>query len=693
MNVYDSENIRNVVLLGHGGSGKTILLEGLAYAAGMINRIKTIEEGGTISDYDKEELKRKFSIQTSVVPIEYDGIKINLLDTPGFFDFSGEVYEALSVADAAIICISGTDGVQVGTQRAFEYCKEYNIPCMVLVSNIDSENADLIGVVEDLKGLVGPQIAPFQLPLIEDDKFMGFINVVKNAGRRYNPDGTYESYDIEEGEVDDLDEARDMLMEAVAGTDDDYMDRYFEGDTFTQEEISTALRQTVIEGETIPVLMGSSVMRYGPHAVLLAIKKYFPSPVKDNVIWHGVNQKTEEAYVAEYDPFKPTSAYIFKTVVDPFVGKFSLIKVCDGVVKPNTVLYNAEKDEEERIGKLYVLKGRESIEVSELRAGDIGAIAKLNISQTRDTLSTKATPIVYEKTYVPTPYTFSAYVTKKRGEEDKASAAIKRLMEEDLTLREVNDKENRQMLIYGLGDQHLEVVVSKLADRYKVEIELVKPRIAYKETILGKVEKQGKYKKQSGGHGQYGDVKMSFEPSGDLDKAYIFEEKIFGGAVPKNYFPAVEKGIVESCEAGPLAGYPVVGIKATLLDGSYHPVDSSELAFKQAAKMAFKAGVMEAHPVLLEPIVSLKVVIPDAYTGDIMGDLTKRRGRVLGMNPVEGGKTEILADIPQGSLVGYSTTLRSTTGGSGTYSYEFSAYEQMPVDAQNKVLEEAAKDK
>lgn len=690
MNVYESENIRNVVLLGHGGSGKTILLEGLAYAAGMINRIRTIEEGGTISDYDKEEVKRHFSIQTSVVPIEYDDVKINILDTPGFFDFSGEVYEALSVADAAIICISGTDGIQVGTTKAFEFCHDYHIPCMVFVSNIDSEKADFMGIVEDLKELYGQKIAPFQLPLWEDDKFMGFVNVVKNAGRRYNPDGTYEKYDIDEGEIDELDEARDMLMEAVAETSEEFMDRYFEGDTFTKEEISLALRQNVIEGDIIPVLMGSSVMRYGPLAVLKAIKKYCPSPVKENVIYHGVNQKTEDAYVAEYDSSKSVSAYIFKTIADPFVGKFSLVKVCDGTLRKDSVVYNAEKEEEEKIGKLYVLKGNSNIEVPELKAGDIGAIAKLSVSQTRDTLSTKDTPIIYEKMPVPTPYTFTSYVTKKKGEEDKASAAIKRLMEEDLTLKEVNDKDNRQILLYGLGDQHLEVVKSKLADRYKVEIEFTKPRIAYKETIRGKVLSQGKYKKQSGGHGQYGDVKMEFEPSGDLETPYIFDEKIFGGAVPKNYFPAVEKGVAESCEVGPLAGYPVVGIKATLLDGSYHPVDSSELAFKQAAKLAFKNGIMDASPVLLEPIVSLKVSVTDNYTGDVMGDLNKRRGRVLGMNPLD-GKQEIIADVPLGSLVGYSTTLRSMTGGSGEFSYEFSRYEQMPVDAQEKVLQEANK--
>lgn len=693
MNVYTSDKIRNVVLLGHGGCGKTALIESIAYTAGVINRLRTVAEGGTISDYDKEEVKRQFSIHASLVPIEYDGVKINFIDTPGFFDFSGEVYEALSVADAAVVVISGKAGVEVGTVRAFEFCKKHNIPCMAFVTNVDDEHVKLQEIVDDLKDRYGKTVAPFHLPLREDGKFMGFVNVVKMEGRKYLPDGTYEEYEIPEGTEADLDECREDLIEAVAETSEELMDKFFEGEPFTQEEVSMALRASVHDRSIIPVLIGSPVNSYGAQALLIAINKYFPSPLdRIGVQFSGENTKAKEIYTATFDDTRPVSAYVFKTIADPFVGKFSFVKVCNGVLKADSNLYNAERMAEEKVGKLYVLRGKDQIEVSELHSGDIGAIAKLNVTKTGDTLSTKVCPVIYEKAEMPTPYTYVRYQAKAKGDEDKVSAALKKLMEEDLTLREVRDEANRQSLLYGLGDQHLDVVKAKLADRYKVEIEYVKPRIAYKETIRGTVQVQGKHKKQSGGHGQYGDVKMQFEPSGDLETAYEFHETVFGGAVPKNYFPAVEKGIAESCLKGPLAGYPVVGIKATLLDGSYHPVDSSEMAFKMAAILAFKKGIMDAKPVLLEPIVSLKVTVLDANTGDVMGDLNKRRGRVLGMNPVDGGKQEIIADIPMANLMGYATDLRSMTGGSGEYSYEFSRYEVCPGDVQAKILEEAAKE-
>lgn len=693
MNVYTSDKIRNVVLLGHGGCGKTALIESIAYTAGVINRLRTVAEGGTISDYDKEEVKRQFSIHASLVPIEYDGVKINFIDTPGFFDFSGEVYEALSVADAAVVVISGKAGVEVGTVRAFEFCKKHNIPCMAFVTNVDDEHVKLQEIVDDLKDRYGKQVAPFHLPLREDGKFMGFVNVVKMEGRKYLPDGTYEEYEIPEGTEADLDACREDLIEAVAETSEELMDKFFEGEPFTQEEVSQALRASVHDRSIIPVLIGSPVNSYGAQALLIAINKYFPSPLdRIGVQFSGENTKMKEVHTATFDDTRPTSAYVFKTIADPFVGKFSFVKVCNGVLKADSNLYNAERMAEEKVGKLYVLRGKDQIEVSELHSGDIGAIAKLNVTKTGDTLSTKVCPVIYEKAEMPTPYTYVRYQAKAKGDEDKVSAALKKLMEEDLTLREVRDEANRQSLLYGLGDQHLDVVKAKLADRYKVEIEYIKPRVAYKETIRGTVQVQGKHKKQSGGHGQYGDVKMQFEPSGDLETAYEFHETVFGGAVPKNYFPAVEKGIAESCLKGPLAGYPVVGIKATLLDGSYHPVDSSEMAFKMAAILAFKKGIMDAKPVLLEPIVSLKVTVLDANTGDVMGDLNKRRGRVLGMNPVDGGKQEIIADIPMANLMGYATDLRSMTGGSGEYSYEFSRYEVCPGDVQAKILEEAAKE-
>ena len=499
--------------------------------------------------------------------------------------------------------------------------------------------------------------------------------------------------EIPDGRLEALDDCREYLNEAVAETSEELMDKFFEGEPFTQEEVSTALRASVHDRSLIPLLIGDPSTNYGAQALMIAINKYFPSPAdRIGVQFSGVNTKANEVYTSTYDSTRQTNAYVFKTIVDPFVGKFSLIKVTNGILKADSTVYNAERMAEEKIGKLYILRGKEQIEVPELHAGDIGAIAKLNVTRTGDTLSTKLCPVIYDKAPMPTPYTYVRYQAKTKGDEDKVSAAIKKLMEEDLTLREVRDEANRQSLLYGLGDQHLEIVKSKLADRYKVEIEYIKPRVAYKETIRGTVQVQGKHKKQSGGHGQYGDVKMQFEPSGDLEKPYEFYETVFGGAVPKNYFPAVEKGIAESCLKGPLAGYPVVGIKATLLDGSYHPVDSSEMAFKMAAILAFKKGILDAKPVLLEPIVSLKVTCLDVNTGDVMGDLNKRRGRVLGMNPVDGGKQEIIADIPMANLMGYATDLRSMTGGSAEYEYEFSRYEVCPNDVQQKILEEAAKE-
>ena len=423
-------------------------------------------------------------------------------------------------------------------------------------------------------------------------------------------------------------------------------------------------------------------MAQGVYTLLDDILKYLPSPEKRSC--KGVNMKTNEVFEGDYDIAKPKSAYIFKTIADPFIGKYSLIKVNSGVLKTDDVLYNSEKDMEDKIGKIYIMQGNKPTEVPELHAGDIGALAKLSKVGTRDTLSTKAAPVMYGKTQISTPYTYMRYKAKNKGDEDKISQALQKLMQEDLTLKVVNDSANGQSLIYGIGDQHLEVVVSKLKERYKVEIELSRPKIAFRETIRKKADVEYKYKKQSGGHGQYGHVKMIFEPSGDLETPYVFEQQVVGGAVPKNFFPAVEKGLQESVQKGPMAAYPVVGIKAVLYDGSYHPVDSSEMAFKMATIQAFKKGIMEASPILLEPIATLKVVVPDKYTGDIMGDLNKRRGRVLGMNPVETGKTEITADAPYMELYGYMTDLRSMTGGSGVFSYEFARYEQTPSDIQEK---------
>ena len=690
MKVYRTDEIRNVVLLGHGGSGKTSLAEAMAYVSGATNRMGKITDGNTISDFDKEEQKREFSISTSLIPIEWEKAKINILDTPGYFDFVGEVEEAVSAADAAVIVVSGKAGVEVGTEKAWELCDKYKLPRMVYVTEMDVDDASFRQVVQDLTDRYGKVIAPHFQPIRENEKLVGYVNVIKNAARRYTGVGQREECEIPEYCKPNLEIYRDKLLEAVAETSEAFMERYFDGDEFSVEEIRSAMRTEVMDGDIVPVAMGSNIQAQGVANLLSDIVRFFPSP--DNRSCAGINRKTNEIFEGNYDFAKAKSAYVFKTMVNPFIGKYSFIKVCSGVLKGDDTLYNGDSDAEAKLGKIYTMVGNKPTEVSELFAGDIGAIAKLANTKTGDTLSTKNTPVMYGKTEYSKPYTYMKYICNNKGDEDKVSQALQKMMAEDVTLKTVNDSENRQTLLYGMGDQHLEITASKLATRYKCEIKLETPKVAFRETIKKKSDVDSKYKKQSGGHGQYGHVKMRFEASGDLETPYVFEEEVVGGAVPKNYFPAVEKGLQEAVVKGPLAGYPVVGVKAVLYDGSYHPVDSSEMAFKTATIQAFKKGFMEASPVLLEPIASLTVTVPDDYTGDVMGDLNKRRGRVLGMNPVSGGKQEIVADIPMTGLFGYCTVLRSMTGGRGVYSYEFSRYEQAPSDVQEAEISKRAKE-
>ena len=684
MDVFRTDRIRNVVLLGHGGAGKTTLTEAMAYLSGITSRLGKVTDGNTISDYDKEEIKRKFSISTSTVPIVWDKVKINILDTPGFFDFVGEEEEAVAAAEAAVIVVSGKSGVQVGTQKAWDLCEKYNLPRMIFVTEMDIDNVSYRQVVESLTELYGKRIAPLHMPIRENEKFVGYVNIVKNKGRRYIEKDKKEECPIPDYCVEYLEKYRELLLEAVAETSEEFMDRYFEGDEFSVAEISAALAMCVGDGSLVPVCMGSPVNLQGVKILLDDICGYFPSPnMRERA---GILKNTSEIFEADYDFTTSKSAVVWKTIVDPFLGKYSLLKVCSGVIKSGDTLYNVDQDTEVKLGKLYVMEGSKPLEVPELHAGDIGAVAKLNDLRTGDSLATKTTPVMYGKPAISTPYTCKRYKVVNKGDVDKVSQALSKMAQEDLTMRVVNDSANRQSLIYGIGDQHIDVIVSKLQEQYKVNVEISKPKVAFRETIRKKSDIDKKYKKQSGGHGQYGHVKMTFEPSGNLEEAYEFEQIVVGGAVPKNYFPAVEKGLQESVIAGPLAAYPVVGVKAVLYDGSYHPVDSSEMAFKTATKMAFKDGFMAASPVLLEPIINMKVTVPDKYTGDVMGDLNKRRGRVLGMNPDHNGNTIIEADVPELEVYGYSTVLRSMTGGSGDFSYTFARYEQAPSDVQEKEI-------
>ena len=688
MNVYTTDKVRNVVLLGHGGCGKTSLAEAMAFLSGITTRMGTVADGNTISDFDKEEARRLCSIHTSVIPILWQDTKINLLDTPGSFDFVGEVEEAVSAADAAIIVVSGKAGIETGTRRAWELCEQYKLPRIIFVTDMDIDNASYRQVVEDLQAMYGKKIAPFHLPVRENGEFVGYVNVVQQKAKRWKADGTVEKFEVPDYSRENLGICREALLEAVAETSEEFMERYFNGDEFSEDEIRQALRVNVIDGSIIPVLMGSNILARGMYTLMSDIVKYLPSP--DRRTCAGINTKTNEVYQADNNFAKAKSAYVFKTIVDPYIGKYSLIKVNSGVLKTDDVLYNFHRDTDEKIGRLYVIRGNKVEEVPELHAGDIGALAKLANTFTTDSLSTRNQPVAYIRANISKPYVCMRYKAKNKGDEDKISQALQKVLLEDLTLRVENDSENGQTLLYGIGDQHLEVVASTLREKYKVDIELMRPKIAFKETIRKKADVEYKYKKQSGGHGQYGHVKMTFEPSGDMGLPYVFEQCVVGGAVPKNFFPAVEKGIAEAVKKGPLAAYPVTGVKAVLYDGSYHPVDSSELAFKVAAKQAFKKGFLEAKPVLLEPIATLKVIVPDSYTGDVMGDLNKRRGRVMGMNPTGNGYQEIVADIPRLEMYGYNTQLRSMTSGSGTFSYEVARYEQAPDDVAQKEIEARA---
>ncbi|MDO4650216.1 MAG: elongation factor G, partial [Eubacteriales bacterium] len=605
-----------------------------------------------------------------------------------YFDFVGETEEAAGVADAAIIVVSGKAGVQVGTQKAWNLCEKYKLPRMIFVTDMDVDDVSYRKVVEQLTELYGKKIAPLHFPIREDGKFVGYVNVVKQAGRKFVDKAGKQECEIPEYLEEYLEKYHEILMESVAETSEEFMERYFEGDAFSVTEVSAALANNIQEASIVPVCMGSPTNLRGVSNLLDDIVGYFPSP--DKRPCNGISQKTNEIFEANYDFTKAKSAYVWKTIADPFLGKYSLIKVCSGVIKGEDTLLNVTSGNEERLNKLYVLEGSKPIEVPELHAGDIGAIAKLGSVSTGDSLATKANPIIYPKTVLSTPYTYKRYKAVNKGDEDKIAQGLARIASEDNTIRVVNDGANRQSLLYGIGDQHLDVVASKLKERYKVDIELTKPKVAFRETIRKNSDVEGKHKKQSGGHGQYGHVKMRFEPSGDLESAYSFTQEVVGGAVPKNFFPAVEKGLQECVLKGPVAAYPVVGVKATLYDGSYHPVDSSEMAFKMATVLAFKKGFMDASPVLLEPIVSMKVTVPDKFTGDVMGDLNKRRGRVLGMNPDHNGNTIIEADVPQLEIYGYSTQLRSMTGGSGEFEYEFARYEQAPSDIQAKEIEARA---
>ncbi len=686
MKEYPVANIKNVVLLGHGHAGKTTLAEALLFSAGAIERMGSTAQGNTVSDYDAEETKRLCSISASILPLDWGGGKVNLIDTPGSFDFIGAQSEAVSAADSALLVISGKSGVSVGAEKAWAICEKKNLPLLIYINKIDDEKADYQKVLEELKEKFGKRIAPFLVPIKNGDEIEGFVNVAKMTARKWEK-GQRIDIPVPDGMEDEIAPVRDMIMEAVAETDEALMEKYFAGEEFTRDEIMKGLKLGTASRQIIPVLCGSAIEDRGTRILLDAIVDYLPTP--DGAIRVAEDAKGEPVEV-EADLSGTLAAQCFKTIADPFIGRLSFIRVYRGTLKKDSVVYNVDKGAEEKIGRIYIMRGRKQTETDQLVAGDIGAVPKLSVTATGDSLCDKAAQVTFEKIAFPVPVASMAIVPKAKGDEEKISAGLSKMMEEDKTIKFVQDVETKEQVLSGVGEQHIEVIISKLKAKYNVDAGLKEPRVPYRETIRKAVKAEGKHKKQSGGHGQYGHVWIEFEPTDSEE--LVFEEKVFGGAVPKNFFPAVEKGLKESMAHGVLAGYPVVGLKATLYDGSYHSVDSSEMAFKMAANLAYKAGLAQASPVLLEPIGTLEVNIPNDDMGDVMGDINKRRGRVLGSDPQSDGTVTITADVPMAEMARFATDLRSMTQGRGSYTFEFRAYEQAPDHVAKKVMEESAKE-
>ena len=690
MKNYASNRVRNVVLLGHSGSGKTTYAEAALYYSGATKRFGKVEDGNTVSDYEAEEIRRKVSINTSVIPVEWQDTKINFLDTPGYFDFAAEVKLAMNVADTGMIMVSAKSGVEVGTEKAWDYCEEMHLPRMFFINQMDDENADFERTLAELRKEFGKAVAPVQIPFNDEDgKFVGFINVIKRDARK-KVDGKLQKCAMPEDKVDQVEKLRAMVIEVAAESSEELMEKFFNDEELTEEEIYDGLQAGITSLSVAPVLCGSATLGYGVKLMMNTIVRFTPPAVEAKANFHAFHDGKEVVYCSSDD--ERFSAYVFKTIADPYIGRLNLFRVMTGKLDTTMSIYNEEKDTVEKVGHLYVIRGKEQIEVDELHSGDIGALAKLSNTATQDTLSLKDANIIIPKIALPGSVLCMAIQPKGKGDEDKLSAALSKIREEDPTIKMEVNPETKQTLVYGVGEQQLDVMVQKLKNKYKIEVDMLDPIIPYRETIKGKASVRGRYKKQSGGHGQFGDVVMEFEPSYDTTTQYVFEEKIFGGSVPKQYFPAVEKGLQECVQSGVLAGYPVVGLKATLTDGSYHPVDSSEMAFKMATSVAFKEGIPQAKPVILEPIEHVEVLIPDKFMGDIMGDITKRRGRILSMDAV-GVKKCIVAEVPTAEMHKYATDLRSMTQSRGEYRHRFERYEEAPMDVQKRIIEARAAEK
>ncbi len=678
--------IRNVALLGHSGGGKTSLAESMLYISRLTDRLGSVTDGNTVCDYDPEEIKRGYSVSAATAPMLWNGTKINILDTPGFFDFEAEARQCVRAADAAIIVVDGKAGIEVGTELAWSMASEAGIPKAFFINRFDDSEARFYKVFGAIREKYGLNVCPIQIPIIDGDTVIGFGNLVEMCVYTFErTTGEYIKSAIPEKFADVCAEYHNILLEAIAQTSDELMDKFFNEEPISREEALEAIHEGIIRGDIVPVFCGAAIKNWGIKTFLDTIAESFPRPTA-----RKAEKLADGSDIAIVPDSQDTSVFVFKTVADPFVGKMSFFKVMNGTLKKDMVLRNTTTGQSEKLNKIFILRGKKQIDVDVLSCGDIGVVAKLSATNTNDTLTTLSSDIKYAPVKYPRPYYTMAIAPKAKGDEDRISSGMARILEEDLTVKYENNSETKQLTVSGLGDIHLDIVVSKLKNRFGANVDLAKPKLAYRETIKKKVDVEGKHKKQSGGSGQYGHVKITFAPG--TDEGLTFTESVFGGAVPKNYFPAVEAGLKECMQKGVLAGYPVVNLAANLYDGSYHDVDSNEISFKLAAGIAYREGLPLANPVLLEPVGSLKVYIPDNYVGDVMGDLNKRRGRVMGIDPAEEGTQVVLAEVPFAEMTDYVIALRAATQGRGRFDFDFIRYDEVPQNLTAKIIEEAKKE-
>lgn len=691
MKNYSIENLRNIGIIGHSGTGKTSLAEALLFYAGETDRLGKVDDGTCVCDYDVEEKKRKISIGTSIAPLKWDFTKINLIDTPGYFDFIGEAIEGMRASDVGLIVCSSFGSVEVGTEKAWDYCNKIKLPRAFFVNKLDREHSNYDKTLLVLKEKFGMSVVPIQYPIGTEDNFKGVINVITEKARIFDEKtNRMVECDVPVEYLSKLDECRAMLTESVAETDEELLEKFFEEGELSTDEIYKGLVNGCLSGDIAPVMCGSAIGLKGVQTLLEDIVECFPSPnmaIPQKAISINDNNETKKFTITNEEPF---SAFVFKTIADPFVGKISMFRVITGSLETDKVIINANKEKEEKISNIFFLRGKTQIPAKKVIAGDIAAVSKLQYTETGDTLCDKDFGYKYDKINFPEPVLSMSLIPKAKGDEEKISLGLSKLLEEDPSFAIERDIEHAETLVKGVGETHIDVIASKLKNKFGVDIELALPKVPYREAIKGMAEVQGKHKKQSGGHGQYGDVKIKFEPRNDGIEGLEFVDKVVGGVVPRNYIPAVEKGLLDCMRVGVLGGFPVIGMRATLYDGSYHPVDSSEMAFKVAASIAYKKGMEIAKPILLEPVMHVEVEIPDSYMGDVMGDINKKRGKVLGMEQVNKGQ-KVIAEVPLAEMFKYATDLRSMTQARGSFTYKFERYEEVPELEVKKILDSTKK--